>query len=112
MAEAFLSSEWHGVAGLRPRLHVHAEVSRHRSRGQVWYAVRNAASGIVYRFSPAVYLFLGMLDGVRTVAEAWTIAADRQEEDAPTQEEVIRLLSHFHHPDLLHTPYTPHFPYL
>jgi putative peptide zinc metalloprotease protein len=109
MAEAFLSSEWHRVAGLRPRLPMHAEVSRHRSRGQVWYAVRNAASGIVYRFSPAVYLFLGMLDGVRTVAEAWTIVADRQEEDAPTQDEVIRLLSQLHDADLLQSDYNPDF---
>jgi putative peptide zinc metalloprotease protein len=109
MAEAFLSSEWHRVAGLRTRLHVHAEVSRHRSRGQVWYAVRNAASGTVYRFNPAAYLFIGMLDGVRTVAEAWTIVADRQEEDAPTQDEVIRLLAQLHEADLLVSDFNPDF---
>jgi putative peptide zinc metalloprotease protein len=109
MREPFLSASWHRVAGLRPRPHVHAEISRQRSRGQIWYAVRNAATGEVYRFSPAVYLFLGMLDGARTVSEAWTIIADQLDEEAPTQDEVIRLLSQLHDADLLQSDQAPDF---
>ena len=109
MREPFLSSNWHRVARLKPRLPIHAEVTRHRSRGQTWYSVRNAATGEVHRFSPAVYLFLGMLNGVRTVTEAWTIVADRLDEDAPTQDEVIRLLSQLHDADLLQSDYSPDF---
>jgi putative peptide zinc metalloprotease protein len=109
MPEPFLSSHWHRVARMRPRLHIHAEVTRHRSRGQTWYSVRNAATGQVHRFTPAVYQFLGLLDGVRTVAEAWTIVADRLDEEAPSQDEVVRLLAQLHQADLLQSDYSPDF---
>ncbi len=98
---------WHRVARLRPRLPVHADVTRHRARGQSWYSVRNGATGQVYRFSPAVYLFLGMLDGQRSVADAWTIVADRLDEEAPSQDEVIRLLAQLHDADLLQSDGSP-----
>lgn len=107
MADSFLSPSWHRVARLRPRLQAHAETARHRDRGETWYSLRNAASGQVHRCSPAVYLLLGLLDGRRTVDEAWTIAAERLDADAPSQDEVIRLLSQLHEADLLQSDVAP-----
>lgn len=109
MAESFLSPAWHRVAALRPRLHAHTEIARHRDRGQSWYSLRNAATGQVHRCSPAVYLLLGLLDGQRTVAEAWSVVAERLDDDAPSQDEVIRLLSQLHDADLLQSDITPDF---
>lgn len=109
MAGPFLSSVWHKVAQLRPRLHAHAEISRHRVRGRSMYVVRNPATGRVYRFSPSVYYFLGLLDGRRTVAEAWSMLAARLDEDAPTQGDVVELLAQLHQADLLQTEMTPDF---
>jgi len=109
MAGPFLSSVWHKVAQLRPRLHVHAEISRHRTRGRSMYVVRNPATGRVYRFSPSVYYFLGLLDGRRSVAAAWSMLAGRLDEDAPTQGEVVELLAQLHQADLLQTEMTPDF---
>jgi putative peptide zinc metalloprotease protein len=109
MAEPFLSPNWHRVARLKARLHPHAEITRHRARGRSWYSVRNAASGEMFRFAPPVYLLLGLLDGQRTVEQAWQIVAERLDAEAPTQDEVIRLLSQLHDADLLQTDDTPDF---
>lgn len=109
MNEPFLSPNWHRVARLRARLHLHAEVTRHRARGRSWYSVRNAASGEMFRFSPPVYLLLGLLDGTRTVEQAWQITAERLDAEAPTQDEVIRLLSQLHDADLLQSDDNPDF---
>jgi putative peptide zinc metalloprotease protein len=73
------------------------------------YVVRNPATGRLYRFSPAVYYFLGLLDGRRTVAEAWSMLATRLDEDAPTQDDVVELLAQLHQADLLQTDMTPDF---
>ena len=107
MSGAFLSSSWHLVAHRRPRLQPHAEVTRHRARGQAHYTIRNAASGRVYQVPPATYQFLGLLDGTCTVEAAWTATVDRLDEDAPTQDEVIALLSQLHDADLLQSDAVP-----
>ena len=109
MGEQFLSSNWHRVASLRARLQPHADVTRHRDRGRPWYSVRNTASAEVFRLSPTVYSFLGLLDGTRTVNQAWTMVADQLDAEAPTQDEVIRLLSRLHDADLLQTDERPDF---
>jgi putative peptide zinc metalloprotease protein len=107
MSGSFLSPAWHRVANLKPRLHMHTEVARHRGRGHSWYTLRNAASGHVHRCSPAVYLLLGLLDGRHTVEQAWSQVAQRLDEDAPTQDEVIAILSELHNADLLQSDITP-----
>ncbi len=109
MQEPFLSANWHRVAGIKARLHAHADITRHRTRGRSWYSVRNAANGEVFRFSPAVYQFLGLLDGRRTVEQAWSLVAEQLDAEAPTQDEVIRLLSQLHNADLLQTDEHPDF---
>jgi putative peptide zinc metalloprotease protein len=101
VSEAFLSTLWYRVAGLRPRLRPHLKVSRHRYRGQAWYVVHDIAAGRVHRFTPAAWLMLGQLDGTRTVDEVWQDIARRHEADTPGQDEVIRLLSILHQTDLI-----------
>jgi putative peptide zinc metalloprotease protein len=106
-SEPFLSATWHIVARLKPRLQPHAEISRHRARGKTSYIVRNPATGRTYRFSPGVYLLLGLFDGERTVDQAWSTAAARLDEAAPTQDQTIRLLSQLHEADLIHSESVP-----
>lgn len=73
------------------------------------YVVRNPATGSLYRLSPSVYYFLGLLDGRRTVAAAWSMLAARLDEDAPTQDDVVELLAQLHQADLLQSEMTPDF---
>jgi putative peptide zinc metalloprotease protein len=107
MAEPFLSSSWYRVATLRPKLREHARVERHRYRGRAWYVVHDHASGRVHRLSPAAYLFVAMMDGTRTIDDLWTDAAARLGDDAPSQDDIVRLLSQLHSADLLQAEAPP-----
>jgi putative peptide zinc metalloprotease protein len=105
--ESFLSQNWHRVSSLRPRLRAHAQVHRHRYRGQAWYVVQDDVSGRFHRFTPAVYQFVGWMDGRQTVDQLWSGVVTQLGDDAPTQDEVIRLLSQLHAADLLQCDIPP-----
>ena len=105
--EAFLSPSWYRLASLRPALKPQARIRRHRFRGEVWYVVQDPASGRFNRLSPAAYQLLGVMDGQRTMDEVWNATLEQLEDDAPGQEEVIRLLSQLHAADLLQCEVSP-----
>src|SRR5437667_12227282 len=84
---------WYRVADLRARLRPSAQISRQHYRGERWYVVRDPAGNQYHRLSSAAYRFVGLLDGSRTVAEAWDTAGGGLEDDAPTQREVVLSLT-------------------
>ncbi|MGD9690313.1 MAG: PqqD family peptide modification chaperone [Phycisphaerales bacterium] len=92
---------WHRVRGLRPRLRPHAEITRQHYRGRRWHVVHDPASNQFYRLSPVAHDFVGCLDGARTVEEAWKISLAKFGDAAPTQNEIIELLSQLHNTNLL-----------
>lgn len=96
------SGSWHRVAELRPRLRAGVRVTRQRFRGRLWYLFHDPSSTSHYRMSRPAYAFAGLLDGRRTVDEAWTIAAERLGDEAPTQDEAITVLGQMHSSSLLH----------
>ena len=107
MTGAFLSDSWYRVAALRPRLRGHARVSRQRFRGQAWYLVHDPLTNRVHRFSPAAWWLACQLDGACTVDAAWQRALAELADAAPSQDEVIRLLSQLHGADLLVSEASP-----
>lgn len=101
MAENLFSPSWYRVAGLKPRIRSHARILRHAYRGEVWFVLQDQAAERSHRFSPAAYHFIGLMDGERTVQQIWEATTASQGDDAPTQEEVIRLLGQLHAADAL-----------
>jgi putative peptide zinc metalloprotease protein len=101
MTGYLFSTSWYRVADLKPRIRAHAHIHRHRYRGETWYALQDMASGRVHRFSPSSYLVIGLMDGRRSVQEIWDTALERLGDDAPTQDEMIQLLSQLHGADVL-----------
>jgi len=93
---------WYRVAELRPRLHPSVQTYRQWYRGQLWYVVHDPANNQFFRLREASYHLLGLLDGRRTVAEAWRLANDHLGDDAPTQTETIQLLGQLYTSNLLH----------
>lgn len=63
--------------------------------------LQDAASGKSHRFSPAAYRFIGLMDGERSVDELWQAVSTDAGDEAPTQDEVIRLLGQLHAVDAL-----------
>jgi putative peptide zinc metalloprotease protein len=107
VAGQVFSGSWYRVASLAPRLRSHARLHRHRYRGETWYVLQDLASDRVYRFSTAGYVVIGLMDGRRTVQEIWDVAADRLGDDAPTQDEMIHLLSQLQSADVLQCDVPP-----
>ncbi|HEV8640691.1 MAG TPA: PqqD family peptide modification chaperone, partial [Methylomirabilota bacterium] len=107
MSGPLFSASWYRVAQLTPRLRSHARIHRHRYRGATWYVLQDLSTERFHRFSPAAYLIIGLMDGRRTVQELWEAATARLEDDAPTQDEVIQLLSQLHAADVLQCDVPP-----
>lgn len=101
MSDALFSPSWYRVAGLKPRIRAHAAIHRHAYRGKVWFVLQDHAAARSHRFSPAAHYFIGLMDGNRTVQELWEAATKHLGDEAPTQEEVIRLLGQLHSADAL-----------
>jgi len=102
-----LSNSWYHVAELQPRLRSHARLHRMRYRGELWYLLQDPVSNRVHRFTPAARYFLAAMNGERTVQQLWEMTNRQLGEEAPTQDEIIRLLGQLHAADLLQSDATP-----
>ena len=101
MSGSLFSPDWYRVADLRPRLRPRAALHRREMRGRLWHMAQDHQSGRFYRLSPAAYLMVCLLDGRRTLREAWEMVGRRHGAAQPTQEETILLLAQLHRADLL-----------
>jgi putative peptide zinc metalloprotease protein len=107
VSQPLFSDSWYRVAALTPRLRAHARVHRHQYRGQTWYIVEDRASQRFLRCTRQAYLLIGLMDGHRTVQELWQLVCERLGDQAPTQTEVIQVLSQLHANDVLQSDVPP-----
>ena len=101
------SESWHRVASLRPRLRAGAQVHRQHFRGRMWHVLQDPASNDYFRLSESAYHFVALLDGRRTVRDAWRICEDQLGDAAPTQGEAIQLLGQLYTSNLLMAELAP-----
>jgi len=101
------SESWYRVKTLKVKLRTGAQISRQYYRGERWYVVRDPAGNQFHRLSDPAYRFVGLLDGTRTVEEAWDLCGGTMADDAPTQPEVIQILSHLYSANLIDADVTP-----
>ena len=110
------SEHWHRVASLRPSLAPGVRTARQRFRGGVWHTLESPLGGETRtasshsgfaRVSGAAWRFIALLDGKRTVENAWKLCVDSMEDDAPTQPEAVNLLGQLHASGLLSADLPP-----
>jgi putative peptide zinc metalloprotease protein len=101
------SPSWYRVAELRPRLRSHVRIHRHHYRGELWHVLEDRVSRRMHRFNPVAHYAIGLMDGYRSVQEIWDATIVRLGDDAPTQDEMIRLLGQLHSADVLQSEVTP-----
>src|SRR3954469_24323226 len=101
------SESWYRVKTLKVKLRPGAQISRQHYRGERWYVVRDPAGIQFHRLSDPAYRFVGLLDGSRTVEEAWDLCGGQPADDSPTQPEVIQILSHLFSANLIDADVTP-----
>lgn len=93
MNAPLVSTSWHRVAGLRPSLVPGLRIVRQAVRGQAWHVLVEPASGRQLRLNPAAYALVARFDGTASVDQVWQRQLALQREEAPTQDEVLRLLA-------------------
>ncbi len=101
------STSWYRVAELKPRLRSHVRIHRHHYRGEIWYVLEDRVSRRMHRFNAVSHYVIGLMDGRRTVQEIWDSATTKFGDDAPTQDEMIRLLGQLHTAEVLQSEVTP-----
>jgi len=92
---------WYRIAPTRPRLRSLVQSFRQRYRGKTWHVLRDPSANKFFRLHEASYRFVAMLDGERTVEQAWQAVDEDFGDDAPTQGEVIQLLGQLYVSNLL-----------
>ena len=93
MAEALFSQSWYRVESIRFKLRHHAEIHRHCYRDELWYVLQDHVTGQFHRFTPEAYQIIGRLNGRRSLQQVWDTVCVRLDEDMPTQDEMIALVS-------------------
>lgn len=95
------SQSWSRVNMLRPRLSPTVTVRRRLFHGQSWYVLHDPVNQAFFRLNPVAFHFVAMLDGRRTVEDAWRLTLEKFGDEAPTQPEVIGLLGQLNQANLL-----------
>jgi putative peptide zinc metalloprotease protein len=107
VADTLFSPSWYRVANLKPRLRKHTQIHRHEYQGEVWFILQDHAGGRSHRFRPAAYRLVGLMDGKRTIDDLWHSLNEQAGDEAPTQDEAIRLLGQLHAADAMICDVTP-----
>lgn len=95
------SESWYRVGQLTPRLRSMVQTYRQHYRGATWQVLRDPSNNQFFRVDDANYHFLGLLDGKRTVNQAWELTCEQNGDAAPTQGEAIQLLGQLYQSNLL-----------
>jgi putative peptide zinc metalloprotease protein len=95
------SESWHRVAGVKAALRPTVASQRQKFRGDYWYVLHDSFNNQFFRLRPAAYDFIARLSADRTIEEVWLESLERDPENAPGQEEAIRLLTQLHYANLL-----------
>lgn len=92
---------WYRIAGTKPRLRSLVQSFRQRYRGQTFHVLRDPSANKFFRLHEASYRFVSLLDGQRTIDQAWLLVDEAFGDEAPTQGEVIQLLGQLYVSNLL-----------
>lgn len=92
MSTSANSSAWYRVAQVKPRLQEHISIHRHRYRDQTWFILQDQHKGRSHRFNSTAYFLITCMNGQRDMQEIWDIVNTRFPDNAPSQDEIIKLL--------------------
>ncbi len=105
--EELFSPYWYRVKELQPSLKPQVDISWHIYRGQDWFIVRDPVGARSHRFSSSAYRFVSLMDGHRSIESIWNQCNETLGDDAPSQNDIITLLSKLHAADLMLADVSP-----
>ncbi|WP_417580444.1 PqqD family peptide modification chaperone [Nitrincola sp.] len=104
---SLFSASWYRLADLVPRLRTQTRIFRHVYRGQRWHVIQDLASGKFLRLNPTAYSILSLVDGQSTLDQIWKQAVEQLQDDAPSQDEVLQLMTQLNQIGVLTSNRTP-----
>lgn len=93
MSETLFSQQWYRVSRLTPRVRPGLDCVQHVYRKQPWYVIKGASYGDSLRINATAYHLMQQFDGKQPVEAIWQRSLSELGDDAPTQSEVIALLT-------------------
>lgn len=102
VSNAVFSDSWFRIASARVALLASTKVDRQHFAGQLWYVLQDTFSHRFFRITPQAYAFLARLTPERTVEETWLAFVAEQPDQAPGQEDIVRVLSQLHVANMLY----------
>ena len=95
------SESWYRIATNHFALRPHVLVRRQFFRGERYYVLHDPFNNQFFRLRPAAYEFVARLRLERTVESIWNEHLTANPEDAPGQDQVLKLLGQLHASNLL-----------
>lgn len=103
------STHWFRVAALRPLLHARVTSQRQVQRGELWHVLSLPDGSRSFRLNAAAWSAVARCDGQRSTQQLWDMALAECGDAAPTQDELLSILSRLHHAGLLSFDQRPDF---
>ena len=102
MRGSVFSESWFKVSNLKVSLNTNKHIKKQIYRGEVWYVIEDIYNDQFFKIKPEAYEFIIRLDHNKTVEQVWEECLKISPLIAPTQDEVISLLTSLHHKNLLY----------
>lgn len=93
MSGSMFSKQWFRVAKLKPKTRSNVATHRHYYRGETWYVLSSKTNQQHMRIDAGAFYLFSQFDGERSVDEVWQSGLAALGEDAPSQDELLNLLS-------------------
>lgn len=98
---------WYRIANERISIRPSVRIQRQMYSGELWYVLQDPYTNQFYRFPPEVYEFIARMNPRKTVDEIWNELLTLSPEMAPTQGDIIDLLSQLFQSNLIHSSLSP-----
>ncbi len=101
MSGSLFSESWYKVANIKVSLLDAVDVQKQFYRDELWYVLKDRFNNSHFKVTAEAYKFIVMLRTDKTINEVWEECIAEYDDGAPTQDEVISLLSQLHINNLL-----------
>ena len=95
------SQNWDRIRAMRARVRPGVSVLRRHFRKRRAYVLHDPASNQFFRLDAVAFHLVGLLDGRRSIEDAWTLTSERHGDQAPTQGEVVGLIAQLYQTNLV-----------
>jgi putative peptide zinc metalloprotease protein len=102
MSSAVFSDSWFRIAHARVALPSSTKVTRQHFGGELWYVLQDSYSHRYFRITPQAHAFVSRLTPALTVEQHWLAFVAEFPDQAPGQEDVVRVLSQLHVANMLY----------